>query len=137
MTMSLALIPALSACLVCLMAVYVLLLKRQLNRTECRYAELIDSLSDEIQGISHGSMGVGRKVLSLESKIETLEGTIEEMQKNDPSKVSYTEASRLVELGAGVDDLMNSCGISRPEAELVLALTNKKNDQVPVLTPNH
>jgi len=37
-------------------------------------------------------------------------------------------------LGAGVDDLMNTCGISRPEAELVSALTQSKKEQVPILT---
>ena len=41
------------------------------------------------------------------------------MRQNDPLRISYDEASRLVELGADIDDLMNTCGISRPEAELV------------------
>ncbi|WP_156506198.1 DUF2802 domain-containing protein, partial [Oleiphilus sp. HI0117] len=86
-------------------------------------------------GISHGSMGVGRKVIALEKRVEELEAIIDEMQKNDPTKVSYSEASRLVELGAGIDDLMNSCGISRPEAELVSALTESKQDTIPTLTP--
>lgn len=136
MSFSVELIPLVSGVLVCLLAIYALVIKRSITMAERSTADLVDELSKEIQGISHGSMGVGKKVLLLEKKIELLEAQIEEMQKNDPSKVSYTEAARLVELGAGIDDLMNSCGISRPEAELVSALTESKQDSIPTLTPN-
>ncbi len=135
MSMSVELIPLFSGLLVCLLAVYALFIKRSITISERHNADLVDELSKEIQGISHGSIGVGKKVLLLEKKIELLEAQIEEMQKNDPNKVSYTEAARLVELGAGIDDLMNSCGISRPEAELVSALTESKHDSIPTLTP--
>jgi hypothetical protein len=128
------LIPIISGVMVCLMAAYVLHIKRTLLAANKQSEQLVDSLSKEIQGISHGSVGVGRKVLLLEKHIEKLESLIDEIQKNDPAKVSYSEAARLVELGAGVDDLMNSCGISRPEAELVSALTHSKKEQIPTLT---
>jgi len=130
------LIPIISSVLVALLSVYIVKLKRSIMQSEKRTANMVDDLSKEVQGISHGSMGMGRKVLSMERKIEELESTIEEIQKNDPSKVSYSEAARLVELGAGVEDLMNSCGISRPEAELVSALTTSKNTDIPTLTTN-
>ena len=128
------LIPVISTLLMALLAVYTLMIKRSITKSEKRTADMVDDLSKEVQGISHGSMGMGRKVLSMERKIEELESTIEEIQKNDPNKVSYSEAARLVELGAGVEDLMNSCGISRPEAELVSALTASKNTDIPTLT---
>jgi len=126
-------VPVLSALIVFLLAVYSMTLRRTVLGMQRKNEVLIDSLSQEVQGISHGSMGVGRKVLVLERQIEELHACIEEIQKNDPAKVSYAEASRLVSLGAGVDDLMNTCGISRPEAELVSALTQSK-EQVPILT---
>jgi len=133
------LIPIISGLMVCLMAIYVMSIKRTLANASKKSEQLVDSLAKEIQGISHGSVGVGRKVLLLEKHIEKLETVIEEIQKNDPAKVSYSEAARLVELGAGVEDLMNSCGISRPEAELVSALTESKTgsnqDKIPTLTP--
>jgi len=128
------LIPIISSVLVALLTIYTLVIKRSIKKSEQQMSQLVDGLSKEVQGISHGSMGIGRKVLMMEKKIEELEGTIEEIQKNDPNKVSYSEAARLVELGAGVEDLMNSCGISRPEAELVSALTESKKGDIPVLT---
>lgn len=135
MSMSVEFVPLVSAGLVCLLAVYALIIKRSITLSERSTTDLVDELSKEVQGISHGSMGVGRKVIALEKRVEQLESIIEEMQKNDPNKVSYSEASRLVELGAGIEDLMNSCGISRPEAELVSALTESKHDSIPTLTP--
>ena len=137
MFMSIELVPLISGVLVSLLAIYALVIKRSVTLSERSTTDLVDELSKEIQGISHGSMGVGRKVLVLEKQIELLEARIEEMQKNDPSKVSYSEAARLVELGAGVDDLMNSCGISRPEAELVSALTESRQSDIPTLTPSN
>ncbi|MFT7185223.1 MAG: hypothetical protein ACI84K_000598 [Pseudohongiellaceae bacterium] len=128
------LVPVISSVLVALFAMYTLAIKRSISKTEKNITDMVDGLSKEVQVISHGTMGVGRKVLSMEKKIEELETTIEEIQKNDPSKVSYSEAARLVELGAGVEDLMNSCGISRPEAELVRALTTNKNTEIPTLS---
>lgn len=134
-------VPAISAVLVGLMALYVLAIRKSVSRSEVSNANMVDSLSKEVQGISHGSMGVGRKVLALEKEIEDLHIRLDEFQKNDPSLVSYSEAARLVEMGANVDDLMNSCGISRPEAELVTALThsqksNELEELVPTLTPS-
>ena len=137
MSISVEFIPLVSAVLVCLLGIYALVIKRSITLSERNTADLVDELSKEIQGISHGSMGVGRKVLALEKRVELLEALVEEIQKNDPNKVSYSEASRLVELGAGIEDLMNSCGISRPEAELVSALTESKQEtDIPTLVPN-
>jgi len=134
MSYSIELVSLISSVLVCLLAIYAVIIKRSVNISEQVLTDLVDDLGKDVQGISHGSMGVGRKVLQLEKQIEQLEVKIEEMQKNDPSKVSYSEAARLVELGAGVDDLMNSCGISRPEAELVSALTENRYNEIPTLT---
>jgi uncharacterized membrane protein len=71
-------------------------------------------------------MGVGQRVVQAEREIHELRGLLDEMRQNDPLRISYDEASRLVELGADVEDLMNTCGISRPEAELVSALKKKQ-----------
>ncbi|GEM_PF-171157 len=130
------LVPLLSALLSVCMVVYVLQLKRSVVKSQQASEALMDSFSSEVQGVSHGAMGVGRKVLNLEKQLHALTISFDEMKNNDPAKVSYSEASRLVELGAGVEDLMNTCGISRPEAELVSALTESKQKQasVPVLT---
>ena len=97
----------------------------------------IDDLGKELNAISHSALGMGRRLQALGDKNDRLENEIEEIQKNDPVKVSYSEAARLVKMGASVEELMSACGISRPEAELVSALTNQRvnaeKEEVPVL----
>ncbi len=132
--MSLELVPLISAFLVSLLAVYALVIKRSFNRAERAMHDLVDNLSEEVQGMSKTAITVGKRVIELEKHINVLESRVEEIQKNDPAKVSYSEAARLVELGAGIEDLMNACGISRPEAELVRALTEGKHIEIPTLT---
>jgi len=132
--MSFELIPLISAILLSLLAIYALVIKRSINQSERSMADLVDNLSEEVQGMSKTAITVGKRVLEMEKHIAALEAKIEEIQKNDPAKVSYSEAARLVEMGAGIEDLMNACGISRPEAELVRALTESKHIEIPTLT---
>ena len=128
--------PLLSTVLLFGMTLYILSLKRSVLKAQEQQTSLVNDLSKEVQGACSGSIGVGRKAMQLEKQVLLLKERIEEMANNDPAKVSYSEASRLVELGAGIEDLMNTCGISRPEAELVSALTasKKSNESIPVLT---
>lgn len=94
----------------------------QVRKLESRLKQRCDDLGRELHAVSSGSMGVGRRLVDCEQSLHRLHGALEEMRLNDPLRVPYDEASKLVELGADTDDLMNSCGISRPEAELVSAL---------------
>lgn len=88
----------------------------------------VQGLEREVIALNHASVGVGRKAMELEKKLAQVSARLDEMRNNDPANVSYSEAARLVELGASVEDLMNACGISRPEAELVSALTHSKGE---------
>ncbi len=117
--------PLLSAALTAVFAAYVVFLRVSINKQAIKHSDSFKAINQELQAVSNGSMGVGRKLMQLEKQIAELKNSQEEMLRNDPNRVSYTEATRLVELGADVEDLMNSCGISRPEAELVTALSHK------------
>lgn len=117
--------PLLSVTATAVLMGYVLFLRHTMTKQATKYGELIKTVNQELQAVGSGSMGVGRKLIILEKQLAELKHNQDEMVKNDPNRVSYTEATRLVELGADVEDLMNSCGISRPEAELVTALSQK------------
>ena len=111
-----------TACALILLAVQGVYNRIQVRRLEARLKQRCDDLGRELHAVSSGSMGVGRRLVDCEQSLHRLSGALEEMRLNDPLRVPYDEASKLVELGADTDDLMNSCGISRPEAELVSAL---------------
>lgn len=102
------------------------LARRQIRQLRDQLKERCDTLGRELHATGSGSMGVGQRVVACERQLHELRGLMDEMRQNDPLRVSYDEASRLVELGADIDDLMNTCGISRPEAELVAALKRRQ-----------
>lgn len=100
--------------------------RREVRQLKDQLKARCDALGREIHATGSASMGVGHRVVACERQLHELRGLMDEMRQNDPLRVSYDEASRLVELGADIDDLMNTCGISRPEAELVSALKNRR-----------
>ena len=115
---------------VVLLAVQFIHTQRQMARLESDFRQRYEGLGRELHAISSGSMGVGRRVVACEKYLHQLQGSVDELRHNDPARVSYDEASRLVGLGADIEDLMDTCGISRPEAELVSALHRRQVDIV-------
>lgn len=109
-----------------LMAVQAILQRREIRQLRTRLKDRCDTLGRELHATASGSMGVGQRLVACERQLHELAGALDEMRQNDPLRISYDEASRLVDLGADIDDLMNTCGISRPEAELVSALRKRE-----------
>lgn len=103
-----------------------ILLRRQQKQLRAMLRERCETLGRELHATASGSMGVGQRLVECEKQLHEMRMTLDEMRQNDPLRIPYDEASRLVDLGADVDDLMNTCGISRPEAELVSALKKRK-----------
>jgi hypothetical protein len=99
---------------------------RQLRGLQAALKSRCDILGRELHATASTGMGAGQRLVACERQLYELRTTIEEMRQNDPLRVSYDEAARLVDLGADIDDLMNTCGISRPEAELVSALKKRE-----------
>jgi len=108
------------------LAVVVVIQGRHIRALRLALKERCDALGREVHATTSGSLGVGQRLVLCERQLHELKTTVEEMRQNDPLRVSYDEAARLVDLGADIDDLMNTCGISRPEAELVSALRKRQ-----------
>jgi len=116
----------LTAAILCLMFAQGITSRHKVRALRAELKARTEDLGHEIHGMASASMGVGQRVVSCERQLHELRGTLDEMRQNDPLRISYDEASRLVDLGAGIEDLMNTCGISRPEAELVSALRKRQ-----------
>ena len=117
---------ALTVAALSLVLVQGLILGRQVRSLKASLKERCDTLGRELHATTSGSMGVGQRLVACERQLHELRTTLGGMRQNDPLRISYDEASRLVDLGADIDDLMNTCGISRPEAELVSALRKRQ-----------
>lgn len=102
-----------------LMSIIIVILFIKQRRSEKRAQLLAAALRKEIQAMSGSTIGMGKRIVDIESKLNTsLEKQIE-LEQRDPDDVVYSQAARLVEMGANVDDLVHSCGLGRPEAELM------------------
>ena len=117
---------ALTVLAIVLLGVQGLLNARNIRRLRQQLRSNTENMVRELHATSSGSMGVGNRLVACERELHVLRVRFDEMRQNDPLRVSYDEASRLVDLGADIDDLMNTCGISRPEAELVSALRRRQ-----------
>lgn len=73
-----------------------------------------------------GSVRMGEELHELRRTVAPLPDKLTQIEQRDPSSLSFTQAARLVGLGASVDDLTQSCGLSKAEAELVSKLNQPK-----------
>ena len=71
-------------------------------------------------------MRMGEELYELKKELAPLPDKILRMEQKDPSSLSFTQAARLVGLGASTEDLKQSCGLSQSEAELLQRMHSKK-----------
>ena len=97
-------------------------LYRRVQQQERRQQALINVLRNEIQAMTNSSIGMGRRLIEVEQKLNLTADKQLELENRDPGALAYNQATRLMEMGADVDDLVKNCGIGRPEAELMALL---------------
>ncbi|KEA64276.1 ATPase involved in DNA repair [Marinobacterium lacunae] len=99
----------------------------RVQKQERRHQALINVLRNEIRAMTNGSIGMGNRLLAIEHKLNMTVEKQQELENRDPGVLAYNQAARLMEMGADVDDLVRSCGIGRPEAELMALLHRELN----------
>ena len=86
----------------------------------------IDKLSQKLAEYQQSNIRMGEELLALREKLNQLENKQQRLEQQDVQTMPYNQASRLVSMGASLDDLMQACGLSRSEAELMLKLHGNK-----------
>jgi len=86
----------------------------------------IKELAKRLDAYLAGSVRMGEELHELRRVVAPLPDKLSQMEQRDPTSLSFTQAARLVGLGASVDDLTHSCGLSKAEAELVSRLHQPK-----------
>jgi hypothetical protein len=82
----------------------------------------LKELSRRLDAYLTGSIRMGEELHELRRVVAPLPDKLNQMEQRDPSSLSFTQAARLVGMGASVDDLTHSCGLTQAEAELVSRL---------------
>lgn len=83
-------------------------------------------LSKRLDAYLEGSVRMGDELHELRRQVAPLPEKLSQIEQRDPSSLSFTQAARLVGLGASVEDLTQSCGLTRAEAELISKLHGSK-----------
>ena len=104
------------------------LLAEQAKRDAVRDAR-IKELSKRLDAYLTGSIRMGEELHELRRTVAPLPDKVSQIEQRDPSSLSFTQAARLVGMGASVDDLTHSCGLSKAEAELISRLHKPKAGQ--------
>ncbi len=86
----------------------------------------IKELSRRLDTYLAGSVRMGEELHELRRVVAPLPDKLSQMEQRDPTNLSFTQAARLVGMGASVDDLTQSCGLTQAEAELVSRLHQNK-----------
>ncbi len=95
---------------------------RQLQALEDRHSQRLQQLKSEVNTFQQGSIRMGEDLIALREQFKRMEDKQQRIEQHDPQSLPYNQAARLVGLGASVEDLTQSCGLSKAEAELVAKL---------------
>jgi CHASE3 domain sensor protein len=97
-------------------------LKRQASRL-AQYEETnekrLKALARRLETYQAGTVRMGEQLHEINEIIAPLPDRLTRIEQSDPASLSFSQAARLAGLGASVDDLTQSCGLSRAEAELI------------------
>jgi len=80
----------------------------------------LKELAHELQTMTNAAYGVGKRINLLSGQIRELDDRQEEFDLKDQGSHSMTQAIALAQKGASIDELMETCDMSRGEAELLM-----------------
>jgi hypothetical protein len=106
-------------------AIHIRRLYRVQHAMELIVKELIktrDSSKKKFGELQSVSLGTGQKLIELERKLTSLNEVQQEMSVQTPENKLYSRAVKMVELGAGIEEIMFECELPKAEAELLLSL---------------
>ncbi|MFJ3076694.1 MULTISPECIES: DUF2802 domain-containing protein [Pseudomonas] len=82
----------------------------------------IKDLAKRLDDYQNGTVRMGDAIHELRATMATLPDRLERLEQRDPSNVTFSQAAKLVGMGASVAELTESCGLTQAEAELMSKL---------------
>ena len=82
----------------------------------------IKDLAKRVDDYQSGNVRMGEDLHELRAIVAPLPDKLAQLEQRDPSSLSFAQAARLVGMGASVDELTQSCGLTQAEAELMSKL---------------
>ena len=79
----------------------------------------IKEIDSRLDTFLDGNVRMGDQLHELSRLVMPLSDRIAQLEQRDPTNFTFSQAAKLVGMGASVDDLTQSCGLSQSEAELM------------------
>jgi hypothetical protein len=111
---------ALALALVALLVAVVVLVA--MRRERARLAREAEVVRGDMRALVSAAVGVGERVMRLERQLTQLAERQDQLDLNDPAHQSYQQAIRMARRGSDMNELIEVCGLTRGEAELVAML---------------
>jgi len=97
------------------------LVMQQAERDALRDRRILELLK-RVDHYQQSAVKVGDEVHELRAILAPLPDKLAQIEQRDPSSLSFAQAAKLVGMGATVDELTQSCGLTQAEAQLMSKL---------------
>ncbi|EKO3557198.1 DUF2802 domain-containing protein [Vibrio metschnikovii] len=121
-----------AAFIVVLLTLGLWFLRRSLTRQGDYFRQQVRQLDKELQKatkqlleVRSAAIGLGQKVTGQQEIIVHLSERLKQLENVDTDARLYSRASKMVKLGADIDELIEECELPKAEAELMLSLQKK------------
>lgn len=132
MTIALAVALSLLAAMFAVVAVY---WRKRVQGVENANQDLrkrVTHLEQTLSGLTNGSMNMGGRVVRVETHLRELRDEQDRLTHVSDAAQPYGPAIRMVQGGAGVDELITTCNLTRSEAELIYRLHGAQRNDLAV-----
>lgn len=82
----------------------------------------INQAEQQLAALCSGSLAAGDHLVKLENRVQRVIERQDGLELRAAHERPYAQASELIHRGADIDDLVENCGLTRGEAELLLMM---------------
>ncbi|ATB63953.1 DUF2802 domain-containing protein [Pseudomonas mosselii] len=82
----------------------------------------IKDLAKRLDDYQNGTVRMGEAIHELRAVVAPLPEKLQQLEQRDPSSVTFAQAAKLVGMGASVEELTQTCGLTQAEAQLMSKL---------------
>jgi hypothetical protein len=105
-----------------LLAVIAIVLAYRLRQGLRRSRAQQDALQADLRALVSAAIGVGERVHRIEKSLKEVSHRQEQIDQTDPGAQAYQQAIKMAQKGASAEELIEICGLTRGEADLIAML---------------
>ncbi len=98
---------------------FALITIRQQQHKNRKNTELLQRTQNDLRALINASVGMGERMLEVEQRQRRLAERQEQLDIYDAANQPYEQAIRMAQNGSKIEELVDICGLSKTEAELI------------------